>query len=322
MRAVGTHLAPNTSRLANFLSILADSLAAQGDLSGALYWLEQIEKPATAPSHIRLLYERLKASSAPAVAPSVATGASGALTGAGSRSAQPVGAPLRPVLSAPVPYAAATAALQARQPSPVPVASSLSSHGGSPAPVPVPMPVPPMPVPIMPAPGAVAPAHTYGHAQTTSTSTAFPVAAPVSSAPLPMRSTAAMAVPLTPSLPTMAAPAPAVVTAPVPSNPAAGAACDRLTAAVESLGSQNERANKLSVEVAKRLPALRTKLEGLAPAQTDPLVALLDTLSNALLAGDAAQANSVYTEAQQNYHLQLGSTGMLALKRCLDLVKK
>ncbi len=48
---------------------------------------------------------------------------------------------------------------------------------------------------------------------------------------------------------------------------------------------------------------------------------MLGSLTDALLVSDATLATAIYTEASQKFSQQLGSTGVLALKRCLDLVK-
>lgn len=272
-RAFGRTKAAHSSHLANCLVELADALAAQGDLKGALHWLEEIENPSQAPPHISLLYQRLRAFCAP-VAASV------------------------PAPTATKPTSSNIGVRATVSPQPVSIV----------APAPRPAPIPSVPVPTIPATKVAA----------------FPV--PVAHAPAP----APVVVPA-PTLAAAAAP-PVVASSkepPLPSissggvpNEASAGACDRLTAAVEALGAENERAGKLSAEVSKRIPALRTKLESLQPAQWEPLVGLLDSFTNALRSGDANAAAQVYSDAQTHYHIQLGSTGMLALKRCLDLVKR
>ena len=64
------------------------------------------------------------------------------------------------------------------------------------------------------------------------------------------------------------------------------------------------------------------KLDSLSKAEGDAACDLLDSFSNAIEARDANTVNALYTEAQQNYHAQMGASGMLALKRCGDLVRK
>ena len=97
-------------------------------------------------------------------------------------------------------------------------------------------------------------------------------------------------------------------------------ACDRLLAAAAQLGGSNDQAKKLADEIAKRLPAVKTKLESLP--QVEPVTTLLQNLAASMEGRDVQRAAEVYAEAQQRHHKELGSTGMLALKRCADLIKK
>jgi hypothetical protein len=258
-------------------------------MSGALHWLELIDKPASAPAHIRLLYERLRTSNAPAKAP---VKASTTTTTTAPATAAAIPTTTLNTSSNNLHYHVAVPNTQHLAQRPTPIAPAHIVH------------TPPAPLVTTP---IIQPVHVQPVVR------AAPILSPTIIAPVPV-----VAAPshLAPVATTQPAPAP------VNNNAAVVGACERLTAAVESLGNDNERSNKVSVEVAKRIPALRQKLEALNATQTDSLVALLESFTNALLAGDASAANTVYTDAQHNFHLQFGSTGMLALKRCLELVKK
>lgn len=303
-RAFGIKAAPHGSSLAYLLSVLADSLASQGDMEGALYWLKQIESPETAPANISLLYQRLVHAKAPKAAPAAAnTGVRPAAPATASRT--PLYVPTQtPTYQVPAPAAFSS-----------PVAPTFASPVAS---VPVVQPpafvqpaVPAFVQPVAPVPFAAAvpaPA-TY----------VAPAAVPV--------------VPVTPVAPAFltpvvpgpvggaASPAPAAVVAPV-ANPAIAAACERLSNAANALAGANDQTAKLSDEVVKRVPAVKAKLDTVAAAQLQPLLTLLDTLSEAMESRDVAKATQVYNDAQQHYHTQLGSTAILCLKRCLDLLKK
>jgi protein transport protein SEC31 len=311
-RAVGVATAPQSSRLAHHLSTLADSLASQGDMEGAVYWLEQIEKPASAPVEIRLLYERLRAAKAPAVASPAPVTAASRPVGAGGAG----GGAVRP---------------------PVPVANVqqqiLSPTPAVPLPVPQHMGVVPRPsftnVPVL---AAAVPAPLMGGAQSVQQpqTVAPPVtqmAPPVQTMPVPTPTFLAGPVATPTPAPQVMAPttsaAPAVVQA-APEKTAAQKAiedmCLRLLNVSEELGRTNDQAKKLADEVAKRMPVLQTKLDSLN--ETGDLVAVLDRLVDGMQGRDLQAAAGVYAEIQQKYHTHLGSTCMLALKRAVDLMKK
>lgn len=307
-RAFGRTKAAHTSQLANALVELADALTAQGDLRGALHWLEEIENPAQGPAHISLLYQRLQKFCAPAAPVQVATTAT-AVTNA-NRNQGTFVKPAATYVAAPAAAPVVPRATVSVVPTPlIPTATKM-------APVPVAVPVPVVPVPVPHAQPQQQQQH-HHHAA------AYPVAAPVPHIPAPHVAAPQYSV----GAPAAVATGPREPTVPSISsggvaNEASMGACDRLSAAVEALGAESERAGKLSAEVSKRIPALRSKLELLPAAQWEPLVGLLDSFTSALTAGNPEAASQVYADAQTNYHVQLGSTGMLALKRCLDLVKR
>ena len=295
-RAFGVKLAPHGSRLAYHLSALAEALASQADMEGALFWLEQIDQPARAPIEVRLLYERLRAAKAPVAAPAPAA----ATPAASKPSLGNVQMHPSPVHQTPMPAKMASVAPFAqpsRQTVPLP---------NVPMSVPSPMQTTssqaPQPLPNVAAARAVpVPMPMYGQGPTT-------VAAPspsTYSTPAPTRAVA--------SPPANAPTGPTV-------DPAVAQVCARLLNVAASLGASNDQAKKFADEVAKRLPAVEAKLG--AASKTETVVALLESLASAMESRDAVTADSLYKEASQKHHSQLGSTGMLALKRCVDVVKK
>ena len=305
-RAMGVHRAPHNSRLAAHLTVLADTLASQGDMKGALYWLEQIERPSAAPAQIQLLYNRLVAANNPKQAAVQKT-----------QQQQPARQHQHQQSSHPQPHQqqpqqAKYSSQYAVPPRPQ-ILPNVSSAGGAQTKPNVPV-FPPAvhhsnmaPVPTVPPLAAATPVPPP-------TAHAFP------SVPAPNVSTAYSAPSYTP--PSSGGQLPTAKQEPPPPevNQKVVDACAKLSDAVEGLGAVNDQSAKLSEEVSKRIPALKTKLDSLA--NPDAVCALLESLGDALTSRDINRASELYTEAQQTCHSQLGSTGMLALKRCLDLLKK
>jgi protein transport protein SEC31 len=299
-RAFGTQLAPHNSRLAHHLGQLADALAAQGDMEGALYWLEQIQQPASAPPHIRLLYERLRAAKAPSPPASAPKGLqAGQQRPAAVSAASAVPLPSASASVRPIASPGAVAASPIARPSvPTPSVYSPASF--------------PVPVAILTPPSVSSP-HPTPHVQVAAPSVHLPPAPTFVSAAMPHAPAPAE------SHHDQAARAPAAALS--PSHAAIASVCEQLSRVAEELGGSSEQCLKLADEVAKRVPPLKSKLDSLPAGTADGLVAVLQQLASAMEARDAGRAQQAYAEAQ-HHHVHLGSTGMLGLKRMLELVQK
>jgi hypothetical protein len=232
-RAFGVDLAPHTSRLAHALSSLADALAAQGDMEGALYWLQQIQSPSTGPPNIRLLYERLCTAKAPLTAKAT-TVISDATKRSGPASvARPTNVAAPTVTPS---FPSVTPAFVS--PAPLPFASShvqftSGAHNVSPPPV----------VPV-----------------------AVPFVRPVvSHQPLPV-------MPASFSQPVAAAPEEPVISATKAHNGIVSSICNRLSRGAEQLAGNSDQSAKLAEEAVKRIPSLKTKLDSLSPSAAEPVV--------------------------------------------------